>query len=166
MPSFDGKSVIITGASGGIGSTTAQLFAENGADIVVNYYSSSTKAKEVVDTVKQLGRRALSVKADVSNPTDVSAMTKEVIDQLGKIDVLVNNAAAHPPPMFQFKNPDWDLWMRMVQVNIKGILVCSHHVAPCLKETQGNIVNVVMDYHLGGIGYTLTKTAGLHLRGD
>ncbi|MFX1539574.1 MAG: SDR family NAD(P)-dependent oxidoreductase [Promethearchaeota archaeon] len=160
MHRFDGKTVIITGASGGIGSATARLFAENGADVVVNYFSSPTKAAEVVGAIQQLGRRALSVKADVSNPTDVSTMTKEVIDQLGRIDVLVNNAAAHPPPLFQFKNPDWDLWIRMVRVNIMGILVCSHYVAPYLKETHGNIVNVVMDYHPGGIGYTLTKTAG------
>lgn len=161
--SFRGKSVIITGASGGIGSETARLFAKRGADTVVNYFSSPKKAEEVVRTICNLGVQAFSFKADVSNPREVSLMIGETINRFGRIDVLVNNAAKHPPPLFDFDKPDWNYWRRMIDVNVMGILVCSHYAAPHLKKTGGNIVNIVMDYDPGGLDYTLTKAAGTPL---
>jgi len=160
---FGGRSVIITGASGGIGRETARLFAERGANITVNFFSSPEKAKKTVKAVNSLGAEALSLKADVSSPEDVSSMIKTTLDKFGRIDVLVNNAAKHPPPLFDFEKPDWEYWKRMIHVNVMGILVCSHFAAPHLKKTGGNIVNVVMDYDPGGLDYTLTKTAGTPL---
>jgi len=160
---FDRKSVIITGASGGIGSETARMFAEKGANITVNYYSSPEKAERTVQTVRNLGAEALPFKADVSNPKEVSLMVKATVDKFGRIDVLVNNAAQHPPPLFDFNKPDWEYWKRMMHVNVMGILTCSHFAAPHLKKTSGNIVNVVMDYDPGGLDYTLTKAAGTPL---
>jgi 3-oxoacyl-[acyl-carrier protein] reductase len=161
--SFKGRSVIITGASGGIGSETARSFAEKGANITVNYFSSREKAEKTVRTVRSLGAETFSVKADVSNPEEVSLMIKEIMDKFGRIDVLVNNAAKHPPPLFDFNKPDWEYWKRMMHINVMGILVCSHFAAPHLKKTMGNIVNVVMDYDPGGLDYTLTKAAGTPL---
>jgi meso-butanediol dehydrogenase/(S,S)-butanediol dehydrogenase/diacetyl reductase len=90
-------------------------------------------------------------------------MMEAAHNEFGRIDLLVNNAAKHPPPMFNFREPDWDLWKRMAHVNIIGALVCSHHAAPYLRETNGNIVNVVMDWDARGLGYTLTKTVGTPL---
>jgi 3-oxoacyl-[acyl-carrier protein] reductase len=161
--SFRGKSVIVTGASGGIGSETARLFAEKGANVAVNYFSSPEKAEKVVRTVCELGVKAFSFRADVSDPKEVSLMIKETVRRFGKIDVLVNNAARHPPPLFDFAEPDWEYWKRMMHVNVMGILVCSHFAAPFLKKTSGNIVNVVMDYDPGGLDYTLSKAAGTPL---
>jgi 3-oxoacyl-[acyl-carrier protein] reductase len=160
---FEGKSIIITGASGGIGSETACLFAEKGANITVNYFSSSEKAEKTVKTVRSLGAEAFSFRADVSNPEEVALMIKETVKKFRRIDVLVNNAAKHPPPFFDFEKPDWEYWTRMMYVNVMGILVCSHFTAPHLKKTNGNIVNVVMDYDPGGLDYTLTKAAGTPL---
>jgi len=160
---FGGKSVIITGASGGIGSETARLFAEKGANITVNYLSSPGKAKNTVRTARNLGVNAFDFKADVSSPREVSLMIKETLEQFGRIDVLVNNAAKHPPPFFDFDKPDWECWKKMMEVNVMGIIICSHLAAPYLKKANGNIVNVVMDYDPGGLGYTLTKAAGTPL---
>lgn len=160
---FTGKSVIITGASGGIGSETARLFAEKGAKITVNYFSSADKAEKTVKAIRKLGGEAFAVRADVSNAKDVSLMIKETADKFGQIDVLVNNAAKHPPPMFDFDRPDWEYWKDMMRVNVMGTLVCSHFAAPYLRKTVGNIVNVVMDYDPGGLDYTLTKAAGTPL---
>jgi 3-oxoacyl-[acyl-carrier protein] reductase len=157
------KSVIITGASGGIGSDTALLFSKNGFAVTVNYYTSQEKAEKIVQSIRQSGGEALSYKADVSNPEEVSSLIAETVDTFGRIDILVNNAAQHPPPAFDFKNPDWELWKQMAHINIMGILVCSHCAAPYLRETAGNIVNVVMDWDPGGIGYTLTKVTGTPL---
>ena len=114
--SFKGKSVIITGASGGIGSETARLFAEKGANITVNYFSSPEKAEKTVKTVRSLGAEAFLIKADVSKPEEASLMIKETMEKFGRIDVLVNNAAKHPPPFFDFEKPDWEYWKRMVHV--------------------------------------------------
>lgn len=160
---FRGKSVIITGASGGIGSETARFFANEGANITVNYFSSPEKAEKTVKIVKCLGTEAFSFKADVSNPDEVSMMTKETVKRFGRIDILVNNAAKHPPPIFDLDRPDWNFWKRMVNINLMGILVCSHFAAPYLRKTGGNIVNIVMDYDPGGLGYILTKTTGTPL---
>ncbi len=160
---FEGKSVIITGASGGIGSETARLFAEGGANIAVNYFSSPKKAENTVKTVRGLGAHSFSFKADVSDPKEVSLMMKETMNKFGRVDVLVNNAAKHPPPLFDFDKPDWEYWKRMMHVDVMGILVCSHFAAPYLRKTNGNIVNIVMDYDPGGLDYTLTKTAGTPL---
>lgn len=160
---FTGKTVIITGASGGIGGETARLFAEGGAQIVVNYYSSPEKAEQTVHRIRELGSQAFSLAADVSNREEVASMMEATLDRFGRIDVLVNNAASHPPPMFDFVKPDWELWKRMIEVNVKGVLLCSHYAAAHLKETNGNIVNVVMDWDAGGLGYTLTKAAGTPL---
>ncbi len=160
---FAEKSIIITGASGGIGSETARLFAEKGGRIVVNYFSRQEKAEKILKTVLDVGVDAFLFKADVSNPKEVSLMMRETVKEFGQIDVLVNNAAKHPPPMFDFKKPDWEYWKRMVLVNVMGILVCSHLAAPHLRRSKGNIVNIVMDYDPGGLGYTLTKAAGTPL---
>jgi 3-oxoacyl-[acyl-carrier protein] reductase len=161
--SFKGKTVVVTGASGGIGSETARNFSREGANVVVGYFSSKNKAEKTVRDIEEMGREAFAFQADVSNPKEVRKMMEAARDRFGRLDVLVNCAAQHPPPIFDFENPDWDLWRRMVHVNIMGIIACSNCAAPYLKETGGNIVNVVMDWDAGGIGYSLTKTAGTPL---
>jgi 3-oxoacyl-[acyl-carrier protein] reductase len=160
---FRGKSIIITGASGGIGSETASLFAKRGGNITINYRLSHEAAEKTVKKIRESGGEAFSYRADVSNPEEVAAMVNASLSNFGRIDVLVNNAAKHPPPVFDFDNPDWELWKRMAHVNIMGVLVCSHCAAPYLKKSNGNIVNVVMDWDAGGLGYTLTKTTGTPL---
>jgi len=160
---FKDKTILITGASGGIGSETARLFAEEGANIVINYYESKNKAEKLLEEIKEIGSEGIVIKADVSKEKEIELMIDKAINRFKKINVLINNAAKHPPPMFIFKQPDWKLWDRMYQVNVKGILLCSYYVAPFLKETQGNIVNVIMDYKPGGLGYLLTKNTGTPL---
>ncbi|MGD8759362.1 MAG: SDR family oxidoreductase [Anaerolineales bacterium] len=157
------RTVIITGASGGIGGEAALRFSDQGAKIAVAYLSSPKKADKTVRAVKQRGGQAFKIQVDVSEPDQVKSMVEAVRDRFGRIDVLVNCAAQHPPPMFDFANPDWELWKRMARVNILGILTCCHFTAPHLTEAGGCIVNVVMDWDAGGIGYSLTKTAGTPL---
>jgi len=161
--SFEGKTVLVTGASGGIGSETARLLAGKGASISVNYHSSPENAERTVSEVIELGSDAEAFKADVSDPVQVRDMINRTAERFGSIDVLVNNAAKHPPPVFSLEEPDWDLWKEMIHVNVMGILICSHSASTHLRKSRGNIVNVVMDWDAGGIGYTLTKAAGTPL---
>lgn len=155
--------MLVTGASGGIGGRTALLFAERGADVAVHYNSRRVNAVRVAEQIGRLSRRAIMVKADVSKPEEAESMVDEVIQGFGKLDILVNNAALHPPPMFSLKEPDWDFWRKMMETNVMGIIACSRAAAPHLRKTGGCIVNVVMDWDAGGIDYTLSKAAGTPL---
>ncbi|MHA2378985.1 MAG: SDR family NAD(P)-dependent oxidoreductase [Candidatus Thorarchaeota archaeon] len=157
---FRGKCVLITGASGGIGREAALHFSKEGANILVNYHSSPNKAEATMEAVKEEGTEAISVRADVSIPQEVSEMVDTCIARFGRLDILVNNASQHPPPVFDLKKPDWSLWKRMVDVNAMGILVCSHHASIQVRQHSGCIVNVVMDYPPGGLGYVATKAWG------
>jgi NAD(P)-dependent dehydrogenase (short-subunit alcohol dehydrogenase family) len=157
---FRGKCVLITGASGGIGRETALQFSREGANILVNYHSSRDGAEATVEAVKDEGTKAISVKADVSSPKEVLNMVDTCIEKFGRLDILVNNASQHPPPSFDIHRPDWSLWQRMVDVNAMGLLVCSHHALNHVRQQKGCIVNVVMEYAPGGLGYVATKAWG------
>lgn len=160
---FKDKTILITGASGGIGGETALGFACQGANVALNYFNRRENAEKTAASIRQLGVEALTVKADVSVPEQVEAMVDTVAEELGGLDVLVNCSAVHPPPVFSLDEPDWEYWKRMMHVNVVGVIVCSHAAAPHLREGGGNIVNVVMDWDAGGVGYTLTKAAGTPL---
>jgi 3-oxoacyl-[acyl-carrier protein] reductase len=161
--SFEGKTIVITGASGGIGGETARLFARGGANIIVNYLTREEEAERTVEGCRKASGDAFAFRADVSNPNEVKALMDAAVEMYGRIDVLINCAAAHPPPVFDFSNPDWEHWKRMAHVNVMGVIACSHHAAPHLRETRGSVVNVVMDWDAGGIGYTATKALGTPL---
>ena len=87
-----GKIALVTGASRGIGRGIAEIFAEEGADVAVNYVSSPAKAEDVAEYVRSKGRKAITVKGDVGKRADVEAMMDKVWKELGPIDILVNNA--------------------------------------------------------------------------
>ena len=89
---LEGKVAIVTGASQGIGSAIALKFAEEGADVVVNYFNNDAMAQVVADEIRSLGCRALPIRADVSQSVDVKRMVQKALDTFGKIDILVNNA--------------------------------------------------------------------------
>ena len=86
---LNGKVALVTGSSRGIGSGIVMKFAEEGADVAVNYFNNSENAESVADKIRGLGARALTVKADVSKSADVSGMVQKVLDTFGKIVILV-----------------------------------------------------------------------------
>ena len=93
MQELQGKKILITGSSRGIGRATAIQLADCGCDVIINYFSNQTAAIEVAEQVEQRGQQALIVKADVSEPRDVTQMIDAIADQWGSIDGIVSNAA-------------------------------------------------------------------------
>ncbi len=121
------KVVIVTGASQGIGRGLALGLAKEGADIVVNYKTHRQAAEEVEAAIVELGRRAISIRADVCRCDEIDAMVKKAIKEFGRIDVLVNNAGViGAKPMMEMKEEHWD---DVVNTNLKGVFFCSQRVA-------------------------------------
>jgi 3-oxoacyl-[acyl-carrier protein] reductase len=159
-----GRVAVVTGSSRGIGRSIALAFAEEGADLVINYLTSNEKAREVASKIDGMGRKAIAIRADVSDIRDVNSMMDKCIERFGKLDILVNNAADFLAMNFSLDNPDWKGWQRMVDVNVKGMLLCSQVASRhMLKQKSGNIINIVADFAGGGLSYMLTKPAGIPL---
>jgi 3-oxoacyl-[acyl-carrier protein] reductase len=158
------KVALVTGSSRGIGKSIALAFAREGANLVVNCVTSEGKARDVVSEIRSVGRRAIAVRADVSKLEEVERMVERCVREFGRLDILVNNAADFSAMEFLLDNPDWAAWQRMVDVNVKGMLLCSQVASRrMLKRKSGNIINIVADYAGGGLGYMLTKPAGIPL---
>ncbi|MCK4730022.1 MAG: SDR family NAD(P)-dependent oxidoreductase, partial [Candidatus Aenigmarchaeota archaeon] len=135
------KIAIITGASKGIGKSTALLFAKEGAKVVVNYFSSEKEAFSVVDEIKEIGSEAIAIKCDVSKEDEVKAMIKQTIDEFGKIDILVNNAGiVFDVPFFK---RTVEQWKKTMDVNLLGTFLCSKYASEqMLKNDNGKIINI------------------------
>lgn len=138
---LEGKAVLVTGASRGIGREIALEFARQGANVAVNFSGSEAKANEVVDLIKELGRDAFAIQCDVSNSESVSTMVKETIDRFGKLDVLVNNAGiTRDNLLMRMKEDEWD---DVININLKGVFLCTKAVTrQMMKQRNGRIINV------------------------
>jgi len=137
-----GKKALITGASRGIGRGIAEVFAEEGADVVVNYVASSQKADEVAKEIKAKGRKAITAKADVANRKEVEAMFDKAWKELGPIDILVNNAGIET--IIGFLELTDEQWTRLVDVNLRGPWLCSQVFCKRVvaEKRQASIVHI------------------------
>ncbi|MBQ2509954.1 MAG: SDR family oxidoreductase [Erysipelotrichaceae bacterium] len=133
--------VLITGAAGGIGGAIALELAENGYDIAVNYLHSQEKAFELKRKIEDLGVRCTAVQADVSKEEEVERMVRQIEEELGSVDILINNAAIDEPDLFHQKTAEQ--FRRILDVNVVGAYNCAKAVYPHMKEQEyGNIVNI------------------------
>jgi len=139
---LEGKTAIVTGSSQGIGSGIALKFAEEGAHVVVNYHKSKHLAEAVADKIRRLGVRALTIKADVSQKTDVARMVQTALDQFGRIDILVNNAGIFVGG--KIADLKEEIWDRVMAVNLKGVFLCCQAVGNYMiaNQVKGSIINI------------------------
>src|SRR6059036_2024264 len=139
---LNGKIAIVTGASRGIGRGIAEVFAEEGADVAVNYVASAQKADEVAAWIRSKGARAMTVKADVARRAEVEPMIDTVWNELGPIDVLVNNAGIET--IVPFLELTDDQWTRLVDVNLRGCWLCSQVFCKRMvaEGRKGSIVHI------------------------
>jgi 3-oxoacyl-[acyl-carrier protein] reductase len=135
------KVALVTGAARGIGRAIAIDLAKEGANVIVNYRSRPDAAEEVVKVIKEMGRKVVSVKADVAKEHEVKSMVDQAIETFGGIDILVNNAAIHRGGRVQkLPTEDWDLVMNSI---LRGTFNCCRYVVPLMVEKNwGRIVNL------------------------
>ncbi len=138
---FENKIALVTGASRGIGRATALAFAEEGANVVVNYEKDQTDADKAVADIKKLGRDAIAVQADVAVESDVQRLIQEAVKHFGGIDILVNNAGiVFDVPILE---KTVEQWKRTLHVNLLGTFLCIKYAVPYLKEKPGaSILNI------------------------
>ncbi|MEM9213458.1 MAG: 3-oxoacyl-[acyl-carrier-protein] reductase [Cyanobacteria bacterium P01_F01_bin.150] len=139
--SLEGKVAVITGASRGIGRTTALTMAAEGARVVVNYARSSQAAEEVVAEIEKMGAEAIALQADVSQSDQVDAFFKAILEKWGRVDVLVNNAGiTRDTLLMRMKQDDWQA---VLDLNLTGVFLCIKAVTKTmLKQRSGRIINV------------------------
>lgn len=135
------KVALVTGASRGIGKACALALAERGYDIAVNYNSNDAAANETVELIEKLGRKAVAIKADTADLTAVKAMFRQVVTELGGLDVLVNNAGIVDDAFLLMLSEE--SLSRSLDVNIKGYFHCAQQAAlKMMKKREGVIINV------------------------
>ena len=136
-----GKIALITGSSQGIGRATAQRLARNGADIVINYRSNSTAAKEAQTSIEALGRRCISIQADVSQEEDVNRLFAEINQSLGPISILINNAGTTRDKLIlQMSLAEFE---HVIDSNLRSAFLCTKAaLRGMMKARWGRIINV------------------------
>jgi NAD(P)-dependent dehydrogenase (short-subunit alcohol dehydrogenase family) len=162
---LSGQTSVITGGSSGIGKAIAIDFAKFGSNVVIVDIASG---EETIEEIKRIGRRALYIKADVSDHREVKKATEGTLDRFGAIDILVNAAGILTRhKVTETAEIDWD---RIIGINLKGVFLCCQSVASfMIKRRNGKIINLgsassrgpVFNVPQGGAGYCVSKS-GVH----
>lgn len=162
------KVVLITGAAQGIGKAIAWELAKHQYDIVINYHTSQQAAADLKsEIIENFGVRCLTIGADVSDPEQVDQMITQVEEQLGGVDILINNAAIDLSNLFHLKNAEE--FRRTLDVNVIGAFNCSKRVYEhMLKQEYGRIINIastngINTYYPMCIDYDASKAALISL---
>jgi len=149
---FDDKVVIVTGSSRGIGKAIAIAFAKEGAHLVLAARSveesvpsnrPSAGERSTAEEIRTLGKRVLPVKTDVSSVSDTEELARKALQEFGRIDILVNNAAYTEmslKPFYEYTPPEWDV---QINTDFKGVLNCCSAVLPqMMRQQSGKIINI------------------------
>ena len=138
---FKDKVVVVTGSSRGIGRSIAVAFAKEGANVIINYSKSSIDASVAYDVISSYGNKCMSIKADVSKENEVKAMIEKIIEEFGKIDILINNAGIAIDAEFEDKTAE--NWKKTLATNVLGPFLTSKYAGKYMTEQQyGKIINI------------------------
>jgi NAD(P)-dependent dehydrogenase (short-subunit alcohol dehydrogenase family) len=163
---FDGRVAIVTGAGQGIGRAIAERFAAEGAAVTVADLNAET-ADAAARSIVTAGGHAIAVRTDVTDPVDAERLAAETVAQLGRIDVLVNNAGILRST--RAAEVTADEWHAVLDANLTGSFLCARAAYPALRASgRGRIVNVASmagraTSTLGGVHYTTAKAGVLGL---
>jgi acetoin reductase-like protein len=162
---LDGKVALVTGAGRGIGRQIALRLAESGANVVVADLDAGN-VQETANAVEALGRRSAALEVDVADAVAAEALPQRAVDLLGRLDILVNNAAiGDPRSLWELEPAHWD---RVYAVNVKGMFFCLRGAARIMRDAKsGKIVNLASS--AGKLGspnhlhYAATKAAVINV---
>ena len=159
MGALDGRKALITGASSGIGEATAAAMAAEGAAVALAARRKD-RLDALVERIDDAGGRAVAVEADVADEAQARPLVADATDALGGLDCLVNNAGVMLLGLVQ--GAETDEWRRMVEVNLLGLLYCTHAAVPVMRDGGGgDIVNVASvagrTARMGLAAYNMTK---------
>jgi 3-oxoacyl-[acyl-carrier protein] reductase len=157
---LEGQTALITGAGRGIGKTIALKLAECGADIVLA--DMNPQVSEVLLEVESLGRKCLTFETDVTDFDAIDVMVKKIIEEVGSIHILVNNAGITQDNLFMRMKPEQ--WAKVIDVNLNGVFnVTKAVIRPMVKQRMGKIINIssVVGFtgNPGQVNYSSTKSA-------
>ncbi len=149
MEQFIDKVALVTGAASGIGRTSAQFYAKQGAKVVVSDIDE-VGGQETVKLIKQASGDALFIKTDVSNPADCEKLISQTIEKYGRLDYACNNAGIGGE---QNLTADYspEGWQKVIGINLSGVFYCMKYEIPAILKTRGAIVN--MASILGQVGF-------------
>ena len=135
MFELTGKIALVTGASNGIGKGEAVCLARAGADLVVNYRSDGQGAEDTAEKIRALGRRALTVRADVSDSGDVHRLFEQIRREFGRLDILINNAGtSRAEDIFEITEESWN---SLIQTNLTSGFLCAKEAIELMREQHG-----------------------------
>ncbi|MBL8203401.1 MAG: 3-oxoacyl-ACP reductase FabG [Blastocatellia bacterium] len=141
MGLLEGKKAIITGGSRGIGRALCEVFAREGADIAFNYNVSDERAAATIDKIQSFGRQGLSFKVSVTDRPGIIKMVKQIHEEFGRIDILVNNAAINRGDMFATTTEK--AWDEVIDTNVNGIFNVTKPIYKyMIRQRAGTILNM------------------------
>lgn len=155
-----GKVALVTGGSRGIGKAIALTLAEGGADILLNYSRSDKQAEEVKQKIEAMGRKCITVRADVSKFEQAQNLGKAVVNHFGKVDILINNAGVNRDRTLRRMTPEQ--WNEVIQTNLSSLFNCTKAVIEAMvAQGSGVIVSVSSIIgemgNIGQVNYAATK---------
>jgi NAD(P)-dependent dehydrogenase (short-subunit alcohol dehydrogenase family) len=151
---LDGKVALITGGGSGMGKVASELFAVEGAKVVLTDVNDEAGAA----TADAIGERALYVHADVSKESDAESMVRATIDRFGRLDVLYNNAGVMLPDDGSVHTTDESIWDTTLSINVKGVAFgCKYGIPAMLENGGGSIINVAS--FVAWLGAATSQTA-------
>ena len=141
MGALSGKVALITGAGRGFGEATAELFADEGADLALNYLNSEAGCESIAERAREAGQRAITVRADMRDLEDINHMVEAVSGEFGRVDILVNNAGIlYRGPFHESTESDW---RDEIEVNIFGPMRLTQALLPgMIEQGGGRIINL------------------------
>ncbi len=163
---LNGKVALVTGGARRVGRELSLGLARAGADVVVNYCHSAAEAEATAADIVALGRRAITVRADLSRKTDIVRLVRETADAFGRLDVLVNNSSTfESTPLLAIEEEEWD---RVLGVNLKGPFFLAQAAHPLLRRDGGGVIVNIAD--LSGLQpwpsyahHSISKAGLIHL---